>query len=188
MWSRDKDEINGFLELLPAELVNKLPTASNFKLHFSIPIFTPFIHCEMKVTKRYSYINHLEITFIEYQIALLTPSGFVIDLIPELRPFPKIRAWLRPIITKNIYNMKTPKCHLKYQNIQGEQVRVTRRKEFVVVTYQALGKNIKKDTWEGPKSIELVEKNAHRLGTFFGMRNHWDQWPGQNFGVFRIRY
>ena len=44
---------------------------------------------------------------------------------------------------------------------------------FLVVAYQSLGKNIKKDTWEGPKSIELVEKTAHRLGTFFGLPNHF---------------
>ena len=68
---------------------------------------------------------------------------------------------------------RSSKCHVKYWNIQGEQVRVTRRKEFVVVTYQSLGKNIKKDTWEGPKSIELVEKTAHRLGTFFGLPNRF---------------
>ena len=44
---------------------------------------------------------------------------------------------------------------------------------FLVVAYQSLGKNIKKDTWEGPKSIELVEKTAHRLGTFFELPNHF---------------
>ena len=46
-------------------------------------------------------------------------------------------------------------------------------KPFIVFTYQSLGKNIKKDTWEGPKSIELVEKTAHRLGTFFGLPNRF---------------
>ena len=44
---------------------------------------------------------------------------------------------------------------------------------FLVVAYQSLGKNIKKDTWEGPKSIELVEKTAHRLGTFFELPNRF---------------
>ena len=29
------------------------------------------------------------------------------------------------------------------------------------------------DTLEGPKSIELVEKTAHRLGTFLELPNHF---------------
>ena len=134
MWSRDEDEINGFLELLPAELVNKLPMPTDSNFNFQFQFLLHFIHYEMIVTKfRYNYTNHLEITFIEYQIALLTPSSFVIDLNPELRPFPKIRAWAQGSDPKTFtYNMKTPKCHVKYWNIQGEQVRVTRRKEFVV--------------------------------------------------------
>ena len=61
-------------------------------------------------------------------------------------------------------------------------------KPIVVVTYQSLGKNINQDTWEGPKSIELVKRMPTDLEHFLDCQTIfiWFSVPPKQATKFKI--